>query len=236
MFGQKTFARFLAEFLGTGLLTLALYTIIARTTFPLFTGAAVGLTVALLIMIFGQVSGGHFNPAVTVAQWTRGHINTIDSIINIASQFLGAVAAWYLIQYFLGQDITSIAGKFSWNIFTAEAIGAGVFTFGIGAAVYSKVEASKFAAAIGLSLFLGVLVASLASNAVLNPAVALGIQSWNWAYAAAPIVGGIIGINLFNLVFAGDWSLFGRKLVPASVKKKTSTSSKAKSKSKSKRK
>ncbi len=220
MFGQKKIAMILAEFLGTGLLTLALYTILARTSFPIFTGAAVGLTVALLTMIFGQVSGGHFNPAVTLARWTRSHISTMHAIVNIAAQMLGGLAAWGLIRYFMGHTLTSLAGaKFDWHVFVAEAIGAAVFTFGIGAAVYMKVEGASYATAVGLSLFLGVLVASLGSNAILNPAVALGVQSWDWAYVTAPLVGGIVGINLYNLIFAGDWSNWSRIRITKTKKK-----------------
>ncbi len=220
MFGQKKLAAVVAEFLGTGLLTLSLYTIIARTTFPLFTGAAVGVTITLLIMMFGRISGGHFNPAVTLAHWTRNHVSSLHAIVNIAAQFLGAVAAWGLITYFLNQKLTSMAaGHFTWQVFVAEAIGTAIFTFGIGAAVYMEVEGSKFATAVGLSLFLGVMVASLASNAILNPAVALGIQSWDWAYATAPIIGGIVGMNLYYLMFAADWSKLGKK---TTAKKKKS--------------
>lgn len=220
MFGQKKLAAVMAEFLGTGLLTLALYTIVARTTFPLFTGAAVGITIALLVMIFGRVSGGHFNPAVTLAHWTRSNVSTIHAIVNIAAQFLGAVAAWGLITYFMNQHISSMAGaKFAWPVFWAEALGTAVFAFGIGAAVYMEVEGAKFAAAIGTSLFVGVLVASLASNAILNPAIALGVQSWDWAYATAPIVGAVVGMNLYYLMFAADWTRLSR---PRSTVKKKS--------------
>jgi len=207
MFGQKKIAMIVAEFLGAGLLSLALYTILARTSFPIFTATAEAVSISLLVMIFGEVSGGHFNPAVTLAHWTRSRISTTHAIVNIAAQMLGGFAAWGLIRYFMGHTLTSLAGaKFAWAPFIAEAIGTAVFTFGIGAAVYMKVEGAKFASAVGLSLFLGILVASLGSNAILNPAVALGVQSWDWAYAAGPLVGGIVGINLYALLFAGDWS------------------------------
>ncbi|MGZ6004661.1 MAG: aquaporin [Candidatus Saccharimonadales bacterium] len=227
MFGQKRIAAFVAEFLGGGLLSLALYTILARTSFPIFTGAALALTYALIVMVFGQVSGGHANPAVTLAMWTRSRISTLHAIVSIAAQMLGGFAAWGLIRYFMGHTLTSLAGtKFAWAPFIAEAIGTAVFTFGIGAAVYMKVEGSKLATAAALSLFLGVLVASLGSNGILNPAAALGVQSWDWAYAAGPLVGGIVGINLYSLLFAGDWSNWNKKT--ATVRVTTSSTSKKK--------
>ena len=217
MFGQKKIAIIVAEFLGAAILSIALYTILARTSFPLFTGAAVGVSFALLTMIFGEVSGGHFNPAVTLANWSRNRVTTTHAIVNIAAQFLGGFAAWGLIRYFMGHNLASLAGtKFAWSVFIAEAIGTAVFTFGIGAAVYMNVKGAQFASAVGLSLFLGVLVASLGSNGILNPAVALGVQSWDWAYATAPLVGGIVGFNLYAFIFADDWSKFAKKK-PAKV-------------------
>lgn len=228
MFGQKKIAMIVAEFIGGALLSLALYTILARTSFPIFTATAVGVTAAMLVMMFGSVSGGHGNPAVTLALWTRSRISTVHAIINIAAQMLGGLAAWRLITYFMQRNLTSLAApKFAWSTFVAEALGAAVFTFGIGAAVYMKAEGAKLATAVGASLFLGVLAASLGSNAILNPAVALGVQSWDWAYAAGPLVGGIIGINLYYLVFGSDWSTWRKK---KTVTSKVSSRSSAKKK------
>jgi len=45
------------------------------------------------------------------------------------------------------------------------------------------------------------LVASLASNAILNPAVSVGIQSWSWTYATAPLVGAVVGSNVYVMLF-----------------------------------
>ena len=68
---------------------------------------------------------------------------------------------------------------------------------------------------------MGVIVASVVSNGVLNPAVALGIQSWGIEYFVAPLVGGLIGFNLYALVFAGE-----SFAIKVSSKKSTHTPSK----------
>lgn len=234
MFGQKKIAMIVAEFLGGGLLSLALYTILARTSFPIFTGLAVGVTAGLLVLMFGAVSGGHGNPVVTLALWTRSKISTTHAIVNIAAQMLGGLAAWGLIRYFMAHSLTSLAApKFAWAPFFAEAIGAAVFTFGIAAAVYARAEGVRLAGAVGASLFLGVLVASLGSNAILNPAVAIGVQSWDWAYATGPLVGGIVGMNLYYLLFASDWSTWRRK--PAATRISTRSTTKKKKPTKRRR-
>src|SRR5690606_10039020 len=96
-----------------------------------------------------------------------------------------------------------IAGAdFDWRVLVAEAVGAFVFTFAIAAAIYQNLEDVSKAALIGGGLFLGIVAASLASNAVLNPAIALANQSWSKAYIFGPVIGGVIGFNLYVLLFA----------------------------------
>lgn len=132
---------------------------------------------------------------------------------------LGGLAAWALLKYFLGHNLDNLAGqKFEWKVLIAEAVGAAVFLFGVTSAVYQKYEGGKLAFAVGTSLTIGILVASMASNGVLNPAVAVGLQSWNWAYATGPLVGAVIGANLYSLLFAADYPAI--RIVAASAKPK----------------
>jgi len=205
MFGQKKIAMIVAEFLGAAILATVFYSIVARTAFPLFTGLAAGTAYGMLIVVLGGASGAHANPAVTLGLWTLGKIQSAQAIVYIAAQMLGGLAAWALLKYFLGRSLTSLAaGQFEWKILVAEAVGMAVFTFGLAAARLRDFDNSKLAVTAGISLVIGTLVASMASNGVLNPAVAVGIQSWNWAYAGGPIIGAIIGMNLYGLIFAPD--------------------------------
>lgn len=231
MFGRKQLAMLLAEFIGTATLALVVYTIVGRTSFPLFAALAAGGTVALFTVTVGAFSGAHLNPAITFGLWSVRRISTFKAVANITFQFLGGLAAYALIKYFLGHSLESVAGtEFSRKVFAAEAIGTMIFAFGFASAIFQKHETSKNAAIIGGSLFVGILVASLASNAVLNPAVAAGIYSWSWAYASAPFLGALVGINLYGMVFA-DESTFPTRLVKAksSTSRTKSTSARAKS-------
>lgn len=206
MFSRKKVAMVVAEFMGVVVLVTAVYSMVARTTFPLFGGLAAGITLGLLVHTIGSTSGAHVNPAITLGLWSVRKVKTLTAIAYIAAQMLGAFAAWMLINYFLGSDIQSIANKFEVKVLIAEAVGTLIFGFGVAAAVYQKYEGAKLAFTVGASLTVGILVASLASNGVLNPAVALGLQSWNWAYATGPIIGSIVGMNLYALIFADDVS------------------------------
>ncbi|MCA9343356.1 aquaporin [Candidatus Saccharibacteria bacterium] len=220
---RKRLAPLIAELLGTFILTFAVLSVSKSAIgIPYFVALAVGLTLSILVFTIGSTSGAHVNPAVTFGLWSVRKISTLKGILYIVSQFIGAIFAWKLYVYLINNTIPSIGSKsFDWRIFTAEMVGTMIFTFGIGAAVYQGLEGGKKAATIGGSLTLGVIVASVVSNGVLNPAVALGIQSWGIEYFVAPLVGGLIGFNLYALVFAGE-----SFAIKVSSKKSTHTPSK----------
>lgn len=206
---RSKIAMLMAEFLGTGILATAVINV-ARSQIGIgyFVAFSVAITFGVLTLIFNATSGAHFNPAVTIGMWTLRKIRTMQALAFIAAQMLGGLAAWRLAEYFTGQALTNIAGKnFDWKVLVAEMLGTFVLTFGIAAAVYQRYEGGKLAATVGASLFAGVILASLASNATLNPAIALAGQSWGRAYIFGPIIGSIVGMNLYALLFAPTRSL-----------------------------
>lgn len=208
---RSKIAMVVAEFLGTGILATAVINI-SRSQIGIgyFVAIGVALTYAMAVLVFGSTSGSHLNPAVTIGMWTLRKIQTLQAVAFIAAQMLGGLAAWKLAEYFTGQTLSNIAGKsFDWKVLTAEAVGTLVFTFGIAAAVYQRYEGGKLAATFGVSLFVGVVIASIASNAALNPAVALANQTWDRAYIFGPIIGSIVGMNLYALLFAPSGSFAG---------------------------
>lgn len=206
MITRKNVAMLLAELLGTATLTLAVFGASKSAVgIPYFVAIAVGLALALIVSMFGNSSGAHVNPAVTLAFWTLKKIDTLTAALYIAMQFAGAAVALRLYEYLTDKPLVAIAEKeFSWPVLVAELVGTMLFTMGIAAAVSGKFQDGRKALAIGGSLGLGILIAGVASNAVLNPAVALGIQSWSKAYVAGPIIGGVIGMNLYAYLFSAD--------------------------------
>lgn len=203
MFGRKKIAMVTAEFLGTGVLTLVVLAVSKSTLgLPYFVAIAAGLVLVAMSLAVGAVSGAHFNPAVTIGLWTTRKIKALPALVYIAAQMLGAGAAFMLYNYFAVQDLTSMDSKFETQILVAEALGAFVFSIAWAAASYQRLEAGKAAAVVGIGLMLGILVASMASAALLNPAVAFGVKMFSWVYVLGPILGGIIGFNLYGLLFA----------------------------------
>jgi glycerol uptake facilitator-like aquaporin len=203
MFGRRKIAAIVAEFLGTAVLASTVLAMIGRTQFPFFAAIAAGLTLGLMVLVIGPFSGAHINPAVTLGLWSLRKMQTIQSLVYIVAQVGGGLLAWKLSEFLLNQKLQHIATwGVDWRVLLAEAVGAFVFTFGVAAAVYQNFDGLKLAAVVGGSLSVGILVASIASNGLVNPAVAVGVNSLSWAYAAGPLLGGVIGMNLYGLLFA----------------------------------
>ena len=83
----------IAEFLGTFLFLLS----ILVTGNPLVIGA----TLALIIWLLSKISGGHVNPAVTLAFFLKGTLSTNEFVGYLASQILGGVASLYTYKMFV---------------------------------------------------------------------------------------------------------------------------------------
>jgi aquaporin Z len=216
---RKNMAMVVAELLGTAVLTSVILAVQrSNIGLPYFVALGVGLTMAMLVFMFGNASGAHVNPAVTLGLWSARRINTIKALVYIAAQFAGAALAYTLYNYLVPTGMESIAGaEFQWTVFVAEMVGAFIFTFGVAAAVFQNYEGGQKAATIGGSLAVGILIAAIAGNGIINPAAALGVDSWSKAYVIAPLVGGVLGVNLFALLFAAPKSLTARVAEKAEV-------------------
>lgn len=155
----------LAELLGTFVLTsVALMS--ASDILPLY----VGLTLVVLVMVVGGVSGAHVNPAVTFGLWSVRKLKTALVPFYWVAQFIGAMAALLVMNAIAGTKVGLDFGHFatfSWPIFFVELIGAAVFLFGVVSVLNrNDLTNGNRALGIGLSLFVGLVVAgSLLGNA-----------------------------------------------------------------------
>jgi glycerol uptake facilitator protein len=204
MLQRKTVAALVAEFLGTYILASVVLSMAGRTHFPYYAAVGAGVTLMVLILGIGTASQSHFNPAVTLGMWTVRKIPTSDMIAYLAVQMLAGFTAFRINEYFLDQLLPNIAkDAWDWQAVLAETLGTMVFTLGIAAAVYQGYQGVQKAVTIGLSLTAGILMASLGSNSMLNPAVAVGMHSLSASYIVGPLLGALVGINLYALLFVG---------------------------------
>lgn len=204
MFGRQKLAMLLAEFFGTALLTTTVLVITHSTVLTFFVAASAAVAISLIVMFFGQVSGAHVNPAVTLGLWTARKIETTQAIAYIAAQLLGGLVSWRLFEYLTGSSLGAHNAKFDTTIWLAELIGAAILAMGFTAAIMRSFDTLQSALAIGSALFIGIMVAGVASAGYLNPAIALGARSWGSAYVFGPLVGGILGVNLYMLIFSPE--------------------------------
>lgn len=205
MFSKQHVAALVGEFVGTAVLALAVLSVVnSQLGVAFFVALGAGLALLLMVFSLGRVSGTHLNPAVTVGFWSVRQISTIKAITYIAVQMLGGYAAFALFSYLSGAEgWTNRATGYDSQVLVAEVLGTAVFTFGIAAAVANNLQIGAKAAAIGGSLTLAIIIASVASPAFLNPAVALANQSWELStFVLGPVLGAIIGFNLYTLLFS----------------------------------
>lgn len=215
MFSKEKLSLVLAEFMGTAMLTsvvLVVSNMFGLGTAGWYTAISAGLALSLITGIFGYVSGAHVNPAVTIGLWTLKKIETTNAIVYVAAQLLGGATALLFYNYVTGESLAvNGSSSFAWPVFVAEMVGAALFGMGIASVVSQKMEGYYAAFTIGMSLALGSLVASLSSAGFINPAVALGNGAWDRTLVIAPIVGMVVGMNVYMALIAPALARVSRK-------------------------
>jgi glycerol uptake facilitator-like aquaporin len=202
LFNRLTVAPVLAEFLGTTLLVSIALVLTETTAVSYFIATSLAITLAVIVLTFGSVSGAHVNPALTFGMWTARRIGTLRAISYVAAQLLGGLAAWQLYEYMTNKSLATKSVAFDAHIWVAELVGTLVLSLGFAAAVSRMFDALQSALVMGTAIFTGIILASTSSAGFLNPAIALGLRSWGTAYILGPLVGALIGVNLYYLLFA----------------------------------
>lgn len=235
MFRKNNLATLAAEFLGAGVLTLVVVGVQHSTIgVPYFVGIAAALAAVMLVLVFSSVSGAVLNPALTVALWTVRRLKTVPAVTYLVVQLLGAWVAYYLFTYFTQNPLNPLTSDFTWQIALAEAVGAMVLAFGWAAAVYGRYSVGYKAVAVGLGYALGIVIASSAALGLINPAVALADRAWyiwgadgGWGnYVLGPVVGAVVGMNLWAWLFAGELKLSTARVTSKAAATKTATKTK----------
>jgi aquaporin Z len=211
--------RFAAEFVGTFWLVLGgCGSAVLAAAFPgvgiglLGVSVAFGLTVLTMAFALGGISGGHFNPAVSVGLAVAGRFKSSDLVPYIIAQVLGAVVAAALLYLIAsgkaGFDLSSglasngyadhSPGKYSaTSAFVIEVVMTFMFLIVILGSTDKRVAAGFAPIAIGLALTLIHLISIPVTNTSVNPARSTGpaliVGGWAiaqlWMFWVAPIVG-----------------------------------------------
>src|SRR5277367_6880423 len=94
--------KYLVEFIGMFLFVLVVGMVVIDPGAGSFAPIAIGATLMILVYAGGHVSGGHYNPAVTLAVWLRGRCSAADVVPYWVAQIVGAVAASYVVLFLKG--------------------------------------------------------------------------------------------------------------------------------------
>jgi glycerol uptake facilitator-like aquaporin len=213
---RNAIAPVVAEYLGTGILVMIALILGQTTAVSYFIATSLAVTAAVVYMLFNMVSGAHTNPAITFGMWTARKIGTLRGISYIAAQLLGGVTAWQLFQYLTNHTLTARSASFSTPVWLAEVIGTAILAMAFTAALNRRIEALYSGLMVGAAYFVGIVLAATASRGFINPAIALGSRAWSAAYVLGPLVGGLVGVNIYNYLF-GAADVAGRATATAAA-------------------
>ena len=205
--------KFLTELIGTFFLVCTVgMTVIAPGAGDL---APLAIGASLMVMIFagGHVSGGHYNPAVSLAMFIRGRCNSDDIIRYWIAQLLGAAAAAAVVLFLKGNPAVEVMVPDVTRALVAEFL----YTFALCYVVLNVATAKgtsgnpTYGLAIGFTVLVGAYSVGSISGGAFNPAVAvgitiLGLSSWAniWIYLVANLAGGAAAAFTFLVINPED--------------------------------
>lgn len=185
------YQKYAAELLGTFSLTLVVWLSVAYQM-PFATPVIAALTLGLFVYTVGAISGAHLNPAVTIGIWSARKLPLQQAAVYVVCQFAGAAIAMTLGRILSGQ-VASVGFQNAPAVLIAEALGAFFLAFAVMSATLQKLPSAAAGLVVGGSLLMGIYVAFPFSNAIINPAVALGIGSFGPLYILGPVIGAVAG-------------------------------------------
>jgi len=223
---NTSFQKFSAEFIGTFALVFFGAGSICADRYLQGSGGvgllgialAHGLAIGIMVSALGHISGGHFNPAVSIAFWVTKRVGTIEIALYWAAQLFGAIAAAFILKAMIPEETwravalgtPSVVRDFSrLSAMILEAICSFFLVLVVFATAVDQRGTFRSIAGfgIGLTITLGILVIAPFTGAAMNPARALGpaIASnhyTNWGvYWIGPLAGGFLAGLLYDSLF-----------------------------------
>jgi aquaporin Z len=203
---------YVTEFIGTFFLVLTVgLTVIGGTPMaPL----AIGASLMVMVYMGGHISGGHYNPAVSLGLMLRGKLAAKEFVPYVVAQLLGAVAAAGVAYVVTGRTFAPEPG---YGVTPLQALVVEIlYTFALvlvvlNTATHPAVKGNSFyGLAIGFTIVVAAFAGGPISGGAFNPAVGtgptilhamMGSGTWQhlWLYIVGPCVGGVIAAGVFGL-------------------------------------
>lgn len=200
--------KYLTELIGTFFLVLTIGCTVIGGGPDVIPPLAIGMALAVMIFAGGHISGGHYNPAVTLGVFLRGRCPAKDVVPYMVCQVIGAVIAALIAKAIkVGVEVPTM------NPAVGPALLAeSLYTFALVYVVLNVATAkgtsgnSFYGLAIGMTVLVGAFAVGNISGGAFNPAVAVGIMvmgivSWGniWIYLVANFVGGAAAAAVFKV-------------------------------------
>ena len=205
--------KYITEFIGTFFLVLTVGCAVVIGGAGVVAPLAIGACLMVMIYAGGHVSGGHYNPAVTLGVYLRGRCPKADVVPYWVAQFAAGALAALVLNYLKGDTNPNPIVLKTGPALLAEFL----YTFALVYVVLNSATAkanagnSFYGLAIGFTVVTGAFAVGSISGAAFNPAVALGISfmglsAWPnlWIYLAANFCGGFIAAMVFKTVNPED--------------------------------
>ncbi|NLX97627.1 MAG: porin [Rhodopirellula sp.] len=214
-------ARYVVEFIGTFFLVATVGFTVIEPGAGALAPVAIGSVLMVMIYAGGHISGGHYNPAVTLAVWMRGRCDTADVPGYMVSQCMGTVVAAFAVLFMKAPAEVTAASPDVVRALLAEFL----FTFALCYVVLNVATAkategnSYFGLAIGFTVLVGAFAVGGVSGGAFNPAVAVGITLMGlsklsniWIFLAANFAGGAVAAFVFRAIHPDDIAQQSRQM------------------------
>lgn len=205
--------KLIVEGIGTFFLVFTVGQVVIEPGAGAFAPIAIGFVLMLMVYAGGHISGGHYNPAVTLGVFLRGKATGADLGAYIAAQVVGGVLAALAVGYLKGDVALTPLSPPAGPALLAEFLG----TFALVYVVLNVATArgthgnSYFGFAIGGTVLVMAYAVGGISGGAFNPAVAVGITMMGlaapgafWIYLVADLAGGAVAALLFRALDLGD--------------------------------
>jgi MIP family channel proteins len=204
---------FALVFVGAGAILAA-----GPTAEPGVVGIALahGLVIAVMVSAVGHISGGHFNPAITLGFLVTGRLAPLIALVYWIAQFAGAIGAAALLRWIFADDTEGSLGAPVLNPGIQPEAGLlieAILTFFLVWVVFATMAdprgtfKSIAGLAIGFTITLDVLMGGTLTGAAMNPARALGPElisnTWDdfWIWYIGPFAGAVIAAVAYELLY-----------------------------------
>lgn len=196
--------KYAVELAGTFVVALVFSLTIVPPAIGAFAAVAIGLIIMTMTAMAHPVSGGHFNPAITLGAWVQKRMGGKDAVIYMLVQVAGAALAGVLVNYLRNGAVTAAAAP---GAFDLEKVLIMEFIFTLvlvcvyltGASRPGLAQGLGHGAAVGAVVVVGMYSVFGNTGSVFNPAIAVsrgvtGLGSWDllWAYLLATLAAGAL--------------------------------------------